>query len=638
MLTNEESIRKHIIIVGYIIIAVFTIFTIRLWQLQVLSGKKYYAMSEDNRLKVLKVSAPRGIIYDRNGKALVKNMPFYSASLIPGSVSKLNTAALAGLLALDEDEVEDRIAEEVASFETIKLKEGIPFEEVAYIEARRSDFPGLIIEPEIIRQYVYGSVASHVVGYLGMQGPEKVESSRDNEIPHDAFIGKWGVEALYDEKLRGKPGRKYIEVDALGRQLRIVREDQPQKGDDLVISLDIEVQKKIEEAYQGRSGAAVALNPKTGEILALVSLPSFDPNLFSRGISPEDWKMLNEHPAHPFLNRAIQSQFPPGSTFKTVVLTAALQENVLPPNFKVSCYGKIHSGNWDFRCWRREGHGVVDIHRGLVESCDVFFYTVGNLLGIDRIAEYAGKLGLGKTTGIEFPDEKPGFIPTTQWKEKARKQPWYTGETYHSSIGQGYVLTTPIQLAELIASVSMNGTRYKPKITLGKDDAVVLGTVELKPETLQVVKEALRGVVNEAHGTAAGSRSKAYIISGKTGTAQVVREKAGSRNDERFRDHAWFTAYAPYENPEIAVSVFVEHGGHGSSAAAPIAKVAIEQYLTSINATADIDQLPKVNYPVFEKKPVTGEVNWGESPMGAVPGGTPLPSGESADQQEEEGD
>lgn len=614
MYVSDEDIKRRIVLAGYLIITVFLLFTLRLWQLQVLRGKDYYAMSEDNRLKVLKVAAPRGIIYDRNGKALVKNMPFYSASLIPGAAMNLDLDALSTLLSMEKEDLLEKMSVEVAPFESIKLKEGIPFEEVAYIEARRSDYPGLIIEPDITRYYVYGDIASHVVGYLGMQGPDKLQSFKDSQIPPDAFIGKRGVEALYDDVLQGTPGKRYIEVDALGRQLRIVREERPLKGDDLTISIDIDVQKKMEAAYKGRTGAAVALDPKSGELLALVSRPSYDPNLFSRGISAEDWKSLNENPYHPFLNRAVQSHFPPGSVFKTVVATAALEEGILPPDFKVRCTGAIRHGKWDFRCWKRGGHGIVDIHRAIVESCDIFFYKVGELVGIDKIAEYARKLGLGQPTGIAFPGEKAGFIPTEEWKLRVRKEPWYVGETYHSSIGQGYVLTSPIQLSVLISAFANGGHVVTPKIVKEEDGSLDFRDAGLKQSTLDVITDGLKGVVNEPHGTGGASRLKRFIVAGKTGTAQVVRQKENVREseDERFRDHAWFVAYAPFENPDIAVSVFVEHGGHGGSAAAPIARAGIEEYLNK-------------KYPEIEKIKETPVVKEPGHGVGSVPGTKPPP-------------
>ncbi len=586
---NSDNVRKRVVFTGYLIVFVFSVFFLRLWQLQVLEGKRYRHVTENNKIKALNIAAPRGIIYDRNGKALVKNGPFYYASMIPGAAPDIDTRSLAVLLKMEEDTLVKKLSSDVPPFEAIKLKEGLTFEEVAYVEARRSDFPGLIIETEGTRHYVYGDIGAHVVGYLGMPGPERLKVFKDSGIPPDAFTGKWGVEAKYDERLRGTPGKRFIEVDALGRQLKLIREELPQKGEDVRISLDIDLQKTVEEGFAGRAGAAVAIDPESGEILSLVSNPSFNPNLFSRGISAKDWDALNTNPYFPFLNRAIQSQYPPGSVFKIIVAIAALEENILPEDFTVTCRGWIRHGRWTFKCWKRSGHGKVDLHRAIVESCDIFFYQVGKLLGIDRIAEYAKRFGLGMPTGFDLVDEKSGFMPTTKWKEHVLKQPWYIGETYHASIGQGYVLATPFQQALLINAVANNGIVRSPRIVSGPEPSDVLRRIVLKKETLDIVNEALKGVVNEKKGTAYwAARSKNYVFAGKTGTSQVIREKGVKKKEEeipeRFRDHAWFVSYAPYDKPKIAMSVFVEHGGHGSSAAAPIAKRAMEYYLEKTEA------------------------------------------------------
>ncbi len=592
---SNENLRKRIVLTGYVIILIFSIFLLRLWQLQVLEGKRYRSTSESNKIKALNIAAPRGIIYDRNGRALVKNGPYYSASLIPGAAPDIDTGTLSSLLDMEEEDLMDKLARDVPPFEAIKLKEGIAFDEVAFIEARRSDFPGLIIETEVTRHYVYGNVGAHVVGYLGMPGPEKLKVFKNSGIPPDAFTGKWGIEALYDEKLTGIPGKRYIEVDALGRQLKLIREEPPLKGENVHISLDIDLQKKIEESFAGRVGAAVAIDPSSGEVLSLVSLPSFNPNLFSRGISAADWNALNRDPYHPFLNRAMQSQYPPGSVFKIVVATAALEEGILPEDFKVKCRGAIRYGKWTFRCWKRSGHGTVDLHKAIVESCDIFFYQVGKLLGIDKIAEYAQRFGLGMHTGMELVSEKVGFLPTTAWKERALKKPWYVGETFHAAIGQGYVLTTPFQQAMLITALANDGVIRRPTAIKEAEATEVLRRILLRQDTLDTVKEALKGVVNEKKGTAYwGARSKDFIISGKTGTSQVVREREGRKKGEeipeKLRDHSWFVSFAPYEQPKIAMSVFVEHGGHGSSAAAPIAKKAIEYYLSKMEKEIDPEE------------------------------------------------
>ncbi|GBE31123.1 stage V sporulation protein D [bacterium BMS3Bbin05] len=584
---NSENLRKRITCSGYIIIILFLVFLLRLWQLQVLEGKRYRGLTESNRIKVLNIAAQRGIIYDRNGKSLVKNGPFYSVSIIPGAAQNIDVHALSSLLEMSETDIKSRLSTDVPPFETIKLKEGISFNEVAYIEARRSDFPGLIIETDVTRHYVYANVGAHVVGYLGMPGPEKLKSFKSSDIPPNAFTGKWGIEALYDKQLRGTPGKRYIEVDALGRQLKIIREDPPQKGEDIKISLDIDLQRKIEEGFNGRTGAAVALDPSTGEILSLVSLPSFNPNLFSRGISSSDWEALNRNPDHPFLNRALQSQYPPGSVFKIIVAIAALDENILPAGFTVKCNGRIRYGRWVFKCWKRSGHGVVDLHKAIVESCDVFFYKTGKALGIDTIAKYARKFGLGMPTGVKLVHEKTGFIPTTGWKRRVYNKPWYIGDTYHAAIGQGYVLVTPFQQALMISAIANNGTVYKPTLIKKTGPPEVLRKIVLRPGTLETVKEALRDVVNERDGTAYWrARSDKYVFAGKTGTAQVIRERKGKtrkETPERFKDHAWFVSFAPYNKPLIAMSILVEHGGHGSSAAAPIAKKAMEYYLDQID-------------------------------------------------------
>ena len=590
---SREDTKKRIVLTGYIIIAVFLLVFMRLWQLQVLQGKRLRELTESNKIKVLKIAAPRGIIYDREGRALVKNTPYYSASLIPAAIGEVDTKALARLLHMEEADVVEKLSSKVPPFEAIKIKEGISLREVAYIEARRSDFPGLIIETEGTRHYVYGDVGAHVVGYLGKPGPEKLRRFSDSDIPPDAFIGTWGAEAYFDEHLRGKPGRRYIEVDALGRQLRIVREEPPIKGEDLVLSLDIELQRTIEDAFGGRAGAAVAIDPSTGGVLSLVSLPSFNPNLFARGISAADWDALNRNPYHPFLNRALQSQYPPGSVFKLVVAAAALEEGLLPEDFTVTCRGSIRYGRWSYRCWRRGGHGVVDLHRAIVESCDIYFYEVGRMLGIDTIASYARRFGLAMPTGFDLVEEKTGFVPTTEWKHRTRHEEWYVGETYHASIGQGYVLATPFQQAMLATAIANNGIVHKPVLLRDSEPSDVLRRILLMPGTFATLKEAMKGVVNEQKGTAYWTaRSARFIIAGKTGTAQVIREREVAKKDdlpEKFRDHAWFIAFAPYERPVIAMSVFVEHGGHGSSAAAPIAKKAIDYYLAAQQLKAGPD-------------------------------------------------
>lgn len=390
------------------------------------------------------------------------------------------------------------------------------------------------------------------------------------------------MEAVFDDSLRGAPGERIIEVNALGRELRMIQERPPVKGTDIHLSIDMNIQKAVEDAFGDRAGALVAIEPDSGQILALESLPSFDPSVFSRGISYKEWKALMDDKKKPMLNRAVQSQYPPGSTFKIITAIAALEEGVIETDKKINCAGGINYGKWHFGCWKKGGHGPVDFHRGIVESCDTYFYEVGKRLGIDRIHKYAIELGLGKETGLNLlVKEKSGLIPSTEWKKAKTNLPWYLGETFNAAIGQGYVAVTPIQMAAMMATVANGGDIYKLSLVQGAKKQV--GKVAIKPETINMIKDALSGVVNEPGGTASGSRSQLTIMGGKTGTAQVVGKLKGTSSGQ-FGDHAWFVAFAPVDNPVIALSVFVEHGGHGASAAAPIAKKAVEAYITSRQA------------------------------------------------------
>jgi penicillin-binding protein 2 len=565
----------------YIIIGVFVILCFRLWQIQILEGNKYKQLSEDNRLRIIKTPAPRGIIYDRNGTQLVKNSPFFSVSLTTDNFKDIDTDSLSALLSLSKNEIEEKLnRKDNSPFVPVKLKQGLSFEEIARIEARRSDFPGLFVETEVGREYPFGKVGAHIIGYLGKITSHQANNPELKHLPPDALIGQWGVEALFDAQLRGTPGERIIEVDAIGRELRMIQERPSVKGDDINLSIDINIQKAVEGAFGKKAGSLVAIKPDSGEILALESLPSFDPNIFSIGISSNEWKSIMEDKKKPMLNRAVQSQYPPGSVFKIITAVAALEEGIINADEKVRCTGGINYGKWTFGCWKKEGHGMVDMHKALVESCDVYFYEVGRRLGIDKIYKYAAAFGLGKETGIELMPvkERKGLIPNTEWKKEKKRLPWYLGDTFISSIGQGFVTSTPIQMALMTATFVNGGKIYKPSLI--KTNQTASETVNLKPETVKIIRDALVGVVNEPNGTAQGARSSIVIIGGKTGTSQVVGKKKGLAG-ERFMDHAWFVAFAPVDNPEIALSVFVEHGGSGGAVAAPIAKKAIEAYLKS---------------------------------------------------------
>jgi penicillin-binding protein 2 len=590
---NTENGREKIWpIVGAVTI-LFLALIFKLWHLQIIKGVDFQKLSTENRLRIEKIPAPRGIIFDRNGKPLVKNSAFFSVSLLPEMAAEADVQAIADFLDIPPGDILEKIKAHKVPFATVKLREGLTFRETAAIEARLSDYPGLTIDAEQTRHYLYGNTGSHLIGYLGRITPEQAADPSFESVPPQSFIGQWGIEKLYDTRLRGTPGRKVIEVDALGRQLRLLAEEPPQKGQDLFLGLDINLQLAAEAGFQNRAGALAAIKPSTGEVLGLVSRPSFNPNLFSRGIGPAEWERLSRGKRYPLMNRALQSQYPPGSTFKLIVAIAAVESETLTPEDEINCTGTIRSGRWTFGCWRAGGHGKISLHRAIVESCDVYFYKAGEKAGIDTIAEYARRLGLGNPTGIPLVREKPGLVPNSKWKKRVMDEPWYLGETYNASIGQGFVLATPVQLARMISAVANNGLLYDLKLERIEEQPFAASYAVVSERTLSLIKDALVGVISEEHGTGWAAKSSLVEIGGKTGTSQVIslkKRKELERLDmmkEKFEDHAWFVAYAPKEDPEIALSVLVEHGGHGGTAAAPIAKKTIEAYMASLKKNAE---------------------------------------------------
>lgn len=574
---------KRISISTYIVIFIFIVFFLRLWDLQVINGGKYKKIAERNRLRIVEIPAPRGVIYDRNNNALVRNIPSFDISVVKEDIPRdpETLSALGRLIGLESVDIKARLDKaSVSPFEPVKLKQHVSLEEVARVEARKINFPGLQVDVVISREYIYGEFASHTIGYLGHLTLEQAKDPDYQDVPRKAFIGQLGAEKVYDKILRGIAGKKFIEVDAIGRVIKVAGIQQPIKGRDINLTIDMKLQAEAEDALRGKAGAVVALDANTGEILVLVSTPSFDPNIFARGVSYRDWKILVNDPQKPFLNRALQSQYPPGSTFKIITAIAALEEGIITGSTKFECKGSINMGRV-FRCWKEEGHGNINLHRAIVESCDVYFYEIGKKLGIDTLAQYASDFGLGSLVGVELEGERTGIVPSTEWKLRIKKQRWYKGETLNTVIGQGYLSTTPMQMARLMAAVVNGGKLYRLHL-LKKDsgsDSRVEGLVGIKPENINLIKKALMGVVSDKDGTGWMARSDIVSIGGKTGTTQVVG--TGNRQEgitDKYKDHAWFIGFAPVENPQIAVAVFVEHGGHGSTVAAPIAKRVIETY------------------------------------------------------------
>lgn len=572
---------RKITIAFYLVLAVFTIFILRLWHLQVIKGDEYSRIDERNRIRVLYIPAPRGIIYDRNDKPLVKNVLSFEVSMIREDMPKAAGALteLGRLVGLSYEQIKKLQKASPNPYEKVKLARDVPFEEVAKIEARRIDFPGLQVEVSSSREYLYGQAASHVLGYLGYITPEQLNSPEYRGSSSESVTGKFGVEKSYDSLLRGIDGMKVVEVDALGSTIKVVRIQRPVKGKDIKLTIDANLQVEAERSLEGRAGAVVALKADTGEVLALASAPSFNPNAFVGGISHSDWRGLMDDPRRPMMNRAIQSQYPPGSTFKPITALAALERGLVTEDRSVQCSGSTYFGRV-FRCWKEGGHGSVALHKALVESCDVYFYDIGKRINIDALAEYATAFGLGRPTGIGLDGEASGLVPSSRWKLRAKKEKWYQGETLSIVIGQGYLTVTPIQMARLTAALANGGKLYKPHLLInGNENPAPESVVDADAEHMELIKKAMLGVVYEGGGTGGRARSNIVSISGKTGTAQVIGGTArGEVSPEKYKDHAWFVAFAPQYNPEIAVSVFVEHGGHGGAEAAPIAKRVIEAF------------------------------------------------------------
>jgi penicillin-binding protein 2 len=589
---NPVEIQRRLPFLAGFIVVFIVVLLVRLWYLQAVKGDFYQEQAESNRIRPVKLRPPRGIIYDRYGRPLVESVLTFDISLVPEDAPDLDAtiARLSSLLKISTDDIRAALREAApvrTKYEPVKIQEEAPWENVAVIEAREEDLPGAIIEPEHRRHYPYAGLASHQLGYIG-----KVTPAQRKQLQADLglLIGQCGLEKVYDKYLCGIAGRRMIQVNASGRKVKDLGILEPRPGSDLYLTIDLDVQKAAEDGLGERAGAVVAIDPNSGEVLALASHPTYDPNLFPRGIAPKDWVRLMNDSSHPLYNRAIQSVYPPGSTFKVIVSLAGLESGVIKPKDTVTCRGSLKSGKHTFRCWKRGGHGAVSFHRALVESCDVYFYTMGERIGWDRIADFARRLGFGNLTGIPLPDEKPGLIPTTEWKKKRTGVAWYPGDTYINSIGQGFVLVSPIQAAQMIGAVANGGYFYRPTVlkkTRNRENGRTetfsperLNKVVFDPAALEEVRKALLGVTSESGGTAHGAATPMTTVAGKTGTAQVIAQKvAGRKLSGKTQDHAWFIAYAPFDKPKIAVAVLVEHGGHGGSAAAPIAKKVIEAYI-----------------------------------------------------------
>jgi penicillin-binding protein 2 len=581
-----------------VISGAFIVLIVRLFYLQIIEGEDFRRQSEINSIRLQSVDAPRGLIYDRNGILLVDNRPSFDLSIIPKDARPIDQtlAKLSNYIMLSKEELGKTVAAKrrQASYKPVLLKADIGRDVLASIEVHRYELPGVTVDVTPKRQYIYSGSASHLLGYMGEISPKELKMDEFLGCRGGDYVGKFGIEKSFEKYLRGERGGRQVKVDATGQVMQVLDTVNATPGDNLFLTIDYRLQKKAEALMAGKVGAIVAVDPKTGQILAMVSSPMFDQNAFVAGLSHDQWKELTSNPARPMENKVIQAEYPPASTFKIITAAAALEEGVIDENTKLECPGYLTFGNRVFHCWRRIGHGSLDVRKALSQSCDVFFYQVGIELGVDRLAWYARAFGLGSDTQIDLASEGRGLIPTAEWKKRRFGVPWQKGETLSVAIGQGYDLATPLQMAMLIAAVANNGKRLKPSLVKSMrtaDGEVVFesklekaGYLPISPENLKIVQEGLWQVVNDVKGTAFSYRIKEFDMAGKTGTAQVVGRKKDSPVDEKdmadhFKPHAWFVAYAPYDDPKIAIAVMVEHGEHGSSAAAPIASELTRSYL-----------------------------------------------------------
>lgn len=578
------------------IIFIFIIVLARLWQLQILEGKRFVERARANREKIVFIQPPRGKILDSRGRLLAGVKPGFDVCIVQNEVKNLEETLqrLSSLIKINESEIRPRLvaARNQPDYLPVPIIRNADWETVSKVEAHAFELPGITVETRPGREYPYGPVAPHLIGYLGEISKKELETDRFPHAFAGDMVGKRGIEARYETFLAGEKGRKILEITAKKQLKKVLSETKPITGKDIYLTIDLDLQQAAEDALKGTSGAAVAIEPSTGRILAMASSPIFDPALFASHISRKEWKILNDPLMRPLFDKAMQGEYPPGSTFKIVMAGAALQEHVVGINDTFYCNGKFKLGRRTFRCWDWRGHGKTNIVKAIVESCDVYFYNVGLKLGIDKISQYAGMFGLGKRTGIDLPGERPGLIPSRAWKLKHRKEPWQKGETLNTSIGQGYVLATPLQMAHMTAAVANKGIIYRPvflqKVTETSGRIITefqpekQGNLPVSRRNLEIIKKGLEGVVADRHGTARRCRIPGLTVAGKTGTAQVFRQSRRRQSEKmewKYQDHAWFVAYAPADKPAIAVAVLIEHGGHGGSAAAPVAKKIFERWL-----------------------------------------------------------
>ena len=572
-------LRRRTAFLFLLVFAALGLLHLRLADLQLVHGAEWRDLAENNRLRRLPLPGLRGWIYDRRGEVLAENVPSWELLLFPDEAENLHATGLflarAGLT--DAPTFNNRIAERrIGRMAPLVVGEDLSWNQVAAIRSHQSDYPELTVVSRFRRHYPSGKLTSHIVGHLQPVSREAVES--DPSLEPDSMVGATGIEVAEDSFISGRAGERWVMVSAVGRQLGVVSEVAPRAGHDVGLTLDVGLQKAAAAALGDQSGAVVALDPRSGAVRVLYSAPSFDPRVFGGRLSRSDWQALQENPQHPLQNRCLQGVYPPGSTIKPFLALGGLAEGLIDPNATVYCNGSVVLYGHRFRCWRRGGHGFVNLERSLAESCDVYFYLLGQRMGIEGMAKWLRRFGFGERSGIDLLFEAPGLIGTPEWSRQVRGTPWYPGEAVSVSIGQGPVLATTIQLARAYAFLANRGESVTPHLVAAP--SATPSFEKINPDHLAMISNALTEVVHGPSGTA--RRFASLPMAGKTGTAQVVRLQDGVDADDlapEFRHHAWFVGWAPLDEPSLVVSVIVEHGGDGSSMAAPVAARVIEAHL-----------------------------------------------------------
>lgn len=609
---RERRLFEQRSIVIVVLVALLTSLLLgRLLWLQIVRHEHYSNLSQGNRVRVEPLPAARGVIYDRYGEVLADNQPTYQLELVPEEVRNLEATlqglSRIGLIQADAIKDLEKLVRSRRSFESVPIRLRLSDEEIAKFAVNRFRFPGVDIQTRLARSYPLGEIGVHALGYVGAISETDLETIDREAYAGTRTIGKLGVESAYENDLRGENGRREILVNARGRPIdnlealeRELNFRPGRSGQDVFLTLDLTVQKAAEEAMANRRGALIALDPNNGDVLALVSHPGFDPNLFARGLSNQEFATLNSDPDRPLFNRVLRGTYPPGSTIKPVVALAGMQYGLIEPEDTYYCIGyfMLPGSSRRFRDWQRRGHGVVDMNSAISRSCDPYFYSLADRLGVDRLHDFLGQFGLKSASGIDIGGERAGILPSRDWKRGAFRKPqeqvWFPGETVIFGIGQGYMTSTPLQVAQMTATLATRGAPWRPRLVAAVRDPVTGERRELPPERLPAVQlkdeamwdiaiDGMRAVMEGGTATRA-ARGAPYSIAGKTGTAQVVAIAQGEEYDadaldERLRDHAWFVSFAPIEQPRIVIAVLVENGGSGSGVAAPVARQVMDAYL-----------------------------------------------------------